>query len=819
MMHWHFYDFNTVPLVTARFVSMKRILLFCFALCLAAGGAPAAAQTAAFGTSAQKAGFSRALDIDETRVFVGEPRNAHSPGRVYVYDQGDDGAWAETTFLEANDGTVGDAFGSAVDGKGEWLAVGAPSANAVYVFRNETDGWAQAARVTAADSTSGFGSSVALADGRLFVGSGKTVTMTESDTTSAAAVHVFNRAEGEGWTEASVLRGSQLPSGSGFGASIVAKSGHLLVSAPKHEGGAVVAFRAQDGTWNEIQTLSAGALGGSAQFGGALQWAGASQVIVGAPRAYDATGVAYTFAYDANAQQWRTKGRLLPFDGDSRHFFGAAIAHDGTDLWVGAPGADNQTGTLYRFQQRDSTWTGTRRVQHSGTEAGNGLGATLAASASLVAAGLPGDDHRAGTMALYSLDSDDWTQTETIAPQGGKVFSSITGEEYQCSDGSVKNFNCEGVDLKSFLPIENIGGERGISLNDIWGWTDPQTGTEYALVGRTDGTAFVDVSDPTNPVYVGQLPLTEGARVNAWRDVKVYKDHAYVVADNAGDHGMQIFDLTQLRDVEAENMPMTFEETAHYDQVNSVHNIVINEETGYAYAVGSSGGGKTCGGGLHMINIQDPRNPTFEGCFADKSTGRSGTGYTHDAQCLIYDGPDAEYQGREICMGSNETAVSVADVTDKDNPTAISTGSYPDHAYVHQGWFGENQRYFYQNDELDELQGKADQTRTLIWDMKDLDNPKLVKELMLPEKSSDHNLYVKGDMMYQSNYKSGLRILDISDPVNPEEVAHFDTQPYGENSPGFQGSWSNYPYFDSGIIVVSSIGEGLFVLQPSQPEL
>jgi Uncharacterized conserved protein len=111
------------------------------------------------------------------------------------------------------------------------------------------------------------------------------------------------------------------------------------------------------------------------------------------------------------------------------------------------------------------------------------------------------------------------------------------------------------------------------------------------------------------------------------------------------------------------------------------------------------------------------------------------------------------------------------------------------------------------------------QTRTLVWDMKDLDNPKLVNQLMLPEESIDHNLYVKGSTMYQSNYKSGLRILDISDRENPEEVAHFDTQPYDENGTGFQGSWSNYPYFESGIIIVSSIGEGLFVLEESKQEL
>ena len=796
---------------------MKRLLLLGCALCLAVWTGPALAQSTAFGSGAQQNGFSRALDVEGDRVFAGEPQNIHSPGRVYVYEQGDDESWTESTYLEAGDGTVGDGFGAAVDATGETLVVGAPSANAVYVFRTGQDGWTQAARLTAADSTAGLGTSVALADGRLFVGTDMTMTDAGGDTTATAAVHVFEQQNG-GWSEATVLRSSQLPEGAGFGESLIASGDHLLVSAPRRNGGAVVAFRRDGGSWSEIQTFGAGELSGNARFGTALQWAG-QHVLVGAPRAYDATGAAYTFRYDAEAESWRRDGRLLPYDGASRHLFGAALAHDGTDLWVGAPGAQDQAGALYHFERGDSTWTGTRRVTHSEAQSGNNLGATLTASESVVAAGLPGDDHGAGTMALYSLSEDAWVQTEPVSPTGGQVLSTLTGEERPCAGGNVQNFSCDGVDLQAFLPIQEIGGERGIDLNDIWGWTDPQTGTEYALVGRTDGTAFVDVSNPTNPVYVGELPLTDGARINSWRDIKVYKDHAFVVADNAGDHGMQVFDLTQLRDVEASEMPVTFEETALYDKVNSFHNIVINTESGYAYAVGSSGGGNTCGGGLHMINIQDPLNPTFEGCFADRSTGRSGTGYTHDAQCVMYDGPDQEYQGREICIGANETAISVADVTDKDDPEAISTASYPDHAYVHQGWFTENQRYFYQNDELDELQGKAESTRTLIWDMSDLDNPTLVDEMMLSKESTDHNLYVEGDRMYQSNYKSGLQIFDISDPENPTEIAHFDTQPYGENSPGFQGSWSNYPYFESGIIVVSSIGEGMFVLTPSRQEL
>ncbi len=103
-------------------------------------------------------------------------------------------------------------------------------------------------------------------------------------------------------------------------------------------------------------------------------------------------------------------------------------------------------------------------------------------------------------------------------------------------------------------------------------------------------------------------------------------------------------------------------------------------------------------------------------------------------------------------------------------------------------------------------------TRTLIWDVADLDDPILAKEQFGEVFSSDNKLYIKGNLMYQSNYTSGLRILDISDPVNPFEVGFLDTVP-GADSPGFGGSWSNYPFFESGTIVVSSGREGVFFLR------
>ena len=213
-----------------------------------------------------------------------------------------------------------------------------------------------------------------------------------------------------------------------------------------------------------------------------------------------------------------------------------------------------------------------------------------------------------------------------------------------------------------------------------------------------------------------------------------------------------------------------------------------------------------------MIDIRDPLDPTFAGCFADGSTGFAGTGYTHDAQCVIYTGPDEDYKDREICFGSNETALSIADVTNKENPEAISRAAYPGFGYVHQGWLSEDRRYFFVDDELDELGGLAPRTRTLVWDIEDLDDPILVKEHLGETTSTDHNLYVHNGLMYQSNYASGLRILDVSNPEVPVEVEFFDSVP-STDSPGFEGSWSNYPFFDSGVIVFTSRNEGLFVVR------
>ncbi len=374
-------------------------------------------------------------------------------------------------------------------------------------------------------------------------------------------------------------------------------------------------------------------------------------------------------------------------------------------------------------------------------------------------------------------------------------FSIVTAQT-PCVGGMAGVYPCNGYYLQARITLSDMNASDG---NDSWGWTDPQDGKEYALMGLDNGTGFIDISDPTNPIYLGKLPTHTTS--SSWRDIKVYNDYAFVVSE-ANNHGMQVFDLTRLRNVV--NPPVTFTEDAHYGGFGSAHNLVINEETGYAFGVGT----QTFNGGPHFVNIQNPLNPVGVGGFALDD-------YSHDGQVIIYNGPDSDYTGREIFIGSNESLVSIVDITDKANPQSISTISYPNVSYTHQGWLTENQRYFLLGDEIDEIQFGFN-TRTVVFDLNDLDNPEIHFEYLGPTSATDHNGYVKGDKFYLANYRAGLREINIADIANGNinEIAFFDTYPSNNNA-STTGAWSVYPYFGSGNIVISDISRGFFLVKSS----
>ena len=409
-----------------------------------------------------------------------------------------------------------------------------------------------------------------------------------------------------------------------------------------------------------------------------------------------------------------------------------------------------------------------------------------------VAAGPPAHAQDASTRPAQALHGD-LEHLEALA--GGAAF------DVPCREGMADAYPCRAVDLLALLPANELGG-AGHTLNDVWGWTDPETGREYAIVGLRNGTAFVDVSVPEASVFLGQLPTQVAA--SSWHDMKVYADHAYIVSE-AAQHGMQVFDLRQLRDVV--ETPAAFSPTAHYSEggLQTTHNIAIDEQSGFAYLVGSN----TCGGGLHVADLREPARPRFAGCATEEDV--------HDAQCVVYDGTDAEWVGRQICFNSSGTHLAVVDVTDKSSPVELGRVRYEGLAFAHQSWITGDQLYMLSDDEADELQnGTA--TRTFIWSLANLERPNLIGRYTAATAAIDHNLYIRDGYAFQANYNAGLRVLDLSRIAEGElsEVAYFDVNPETDAA-GFDGSWSVYPFFPSGTVLLSGITRGLFVLRPQLP--
>jgi len=260
--------------------------------------------------------------------------------------------------------------------------------------------------------------------------------------------------------------------------------------------------------------------------------------------------------------------------------------------------------------------------------------------------------------------SDDISTTakepEIVASSGPKT----------CINGFAGSFPCNGYDLRSSVSLVDLGFSNSQG-SDIWGWTDPITNKEYAIMCTSQGTSFIDLSDPEKPIVIGTLKTAVPSN-QIWRDAKVYKDHVFIVSEAPG-HGMQVFDLTRLRDA---NPNQTFEADTTFTGFGNAHNIVINEEMGYAYINGNRA---NFNGGVYFIDIKDPKNPVAAGGYAE-------SGYSHDAQVITYKGPDTDYTDQEIYVGSNENEVVIVNVTDKTNPVLISTISYSNVGYTHQGW-------------------------------------------------------------------------------------------------------------------------------------
>ena len=791
--------------------------------------------------------FGAMVAVSGETVIVGKPGQARGPAALFRYERSADGTWVLSEAMSPPETAAnGQRLSPSLRWGHGWLVVGSGDPDlrfGAHLFRDEGGGWAHETdlellrppgpdQTADAEAPAGPGAAVDFAGiMRILQPAPRTVAVdgdrvavaVRGDGASPPALHIFTRDTERGWEPPETIR---FPSAeaAGLGAALTLDGDELLVSSDGADGGGIVfPFADDNGTWTPRTPLRPDSVDTEARFGAAIARAG-DRLAVGAPVSHAGVGAVYTFRRGAGGAWERDQVLVAPGAADSGAAdsgtaaaepaeapaptrFGSTLAILDDELWVGAPGSSAGAGRVHRYVVRGDRWEEAAPMEGGGGS-GAAFGSAIALGSTVAVVGAPGADGGAGAALVFARGEGggEWAPAgEPLGP--GTGLEAVTAGEVRCAEGTAAGFACDGVDLLAYLPNSALGGGTGERVSDVWGWTDPATGREYALVGRTGGAAIVDITDPVSPRYIGVVP----ANPSGARDLKVHADHLFFTGDGAGDHGLVVFDLTRLRDAGPD--PVEFSPDAVYRGIASAHNLVLDPESGFAFPVGASGGGNTCGGGLHMVDVRVPRSPVFAGCFTD-TEGLIYQGRTHDAQCVVYRGPDDRFQGRQLCFASNETALRIIDVTDKEAPAPVGTATYPGLAYVHQGWLTDDQRYYYLDDELDELVGTAPATRTFIFDVAELDDPILVGSVDGPSGATDHNLYVKGDRMYQANYQAGFRLFDISDPEAPVEIGWFDTTPYEGDPPGFVGAWTAYPFFESGTVVVTSMYEGVFLLRP-----
>ncbi len=386
-----------------------------------------------------------------------------------------------------------------------------------------------------------------------------------------------------------------------------------------------------------------------------------------------------------------------------------------------------------------------------------------------------------------------------------------------CVDGmAAGTFPCSGLDLESYVSLDVLSLDAASGSN-LWGFADADDGREYAVIGVSNGTSVVDVTDPAAPRVVGAVPGPQ----SAWREVKVYQKwnpaterhdaFAYVVSE-APTAGLQILDLSNVPD--SVSLAATFRafDTSHTVSISNVDPATGLAADGGAEPVLYVQGARQPTVGIFALSIADPRAPAVLGRYTET--------YGHDTWIGRAAGERAAacapgHDPCDIVVVWTGRSVRVLDWTEKTVPRVISETLYADLAYPHSGWISTDGDYLFSMDEFDERVTGAD-SRVRIFDVHDWAHPVLAGVWTSDTHAIEHNGYTRGDRYYLSHYERGVTILDVRDPLSPIEAAFFDTFPAGEAAE-FHGAWGVYPYLPSGTILASNIdgAAGLFILRES----
>ncbi len=311
---------------------------------------------------------------------------------------------------------------------------------------------------------------------------------------------------------------------------------------------------------------------------------------------------------------------------------------------------------------------------------------------------------------------------------------------------------------------------------NIWGYVAPN-GDEYALLGSQTGTVVVDVTNPAAPVERGFIP----GNSSTWRELNTYQQYCYVSTESGG-AGIQVIDLTN------PNAPV-LAGTFGQAQFNNCHTITCDTQTGLIYCNGTNNGTAVFDASVNRTN------PPFVGYmtpggqanyFHDFHT-RNGFGYAS----MIYNG-----------------VLRIYDLSTFPG-VALSSTATPN-TFTHNAWTNANSTVCATTDERAGSFVK-------FWDITNKSAPIGLSQYTCNPVSIPHNAYIIGNLCHVSWYTEGYRLLDITNPSSPVEVASYDTWP--GTSGGFNGAWGVYPFLPSGNILIMDISTGLYIVRPNLTDL
>ncbi|MDX6745480.1 choice-of-anchor B family protein [Polaribacter sp. PL03] len=389
------------------------------------------------------------------------------------------------------------------------------------------------------------------------------------------------------------------------------------------------------------------------------------------------------------------------------------------------------------------------------------------------------------SLFIFVLIIASCSKKEVFVPEKQIIINPIAN----CEDGFAGEYPCNDYDLLTYVSLEDIGGVN-TTITNCWGWSDPETNKEFALIGTNKGTTFIEITDPTTPIVLGSLN-TKG---NTIRDIKRYNSYALII-NNDEVNGLQIFNLKALREVN--ETPVEFVSDTETRFKGSSKSIAINEQSMFAYILGATKNG----GGPFFYDIEKTHEARLKGSYEEGA-------YANQAKVITYNGLDADYIGKEIFVGSNNNEIVLLDVSDKENPIKIATVTYSNINKTTKGAFTDDSNYFIVGDENDA------ENKTIVFDFSDLDNPVYLFDFNGTTNAIDNNGFVKGNIYYQTNSTAGIRMLDISNIENNiiKEVGFFDTHPENDN-PEAKGTSGIYPYLSSGNILITDTERGFFVIR------